>query len=39
MFGRSEQNDIQGQAELGAVPYGAIRVRNEISQRDDKSSF
>lgn len=37
-FGRSEQKDRQGQAELGAVPYGAIHVRNKISQRDDKSS-
>lgn len=36
---RSDKMDIQGQAELGAVPQGGIHVRNEIPLRDDNSSF
>lgn len=39
LVGRSDKKDMLGQAELGAVPHGAIHVRNEISLRDDKSSF
>ena len=39
LVGRSDKKDMIGQAELGAVPHGAIHVRNEISLRDDKSSF
>lgn len=37
-IGRSDGKDMLGRAELGAVPRGAIHVRNEISLRDDKSS-
>lgn len=37
-IGGSDGKDMLGRAELGAVPRGAIHVRNEISQRDDKSS-
>ena len=29
--GRSDKQDMLGQAESGAVPHGAIQVRNEIS--------
>lgn len=35
LVGRSNTSDMLGQAELGAVPHGAIHVRNEISLRDD----
>ena len=36
-IGRSDEKDMLGR-ELGAIPRGAIHVRNEISLRDDRSS-
>ena len=34
---RSNPDDLLGQAELGALPKGAIYVRQDIDQRDSKA--